>query len=103
MEEVLKTEQTAVAATDPEHGENESLREHDATAIPDSSIQTRWQVLANKLEMFTGAEARGIERVDESFRSGKNSLRDYFNMAVIWFSVNLTVIFKSRICLLSWC
>jgi hypothetical protein len=94
MEE-MKTEQNVVATIDPGHGE--SVQEHDATAIPDSSIQTRWQVLANKLEGFTGAEARGIERVDESFRTGNNSLRDYFNMAVIWFSVNLTVGNLSRL------
>ena len=91
MEEVFKTQQNAVAISDSENGNTESLQHHNATAIPDSSIQTRWQIMANKLESFTGVEARGIERVDESFRKGKTSFRDYFNMAVIWFSVNLTV------------
>ncbi|OJJ43911.1 hypothetical protein ASPZODRAFT_154396 [Penicilliopsis zonata CBS 506.65] len=37
-----------------------------------------------------GLEARGIERVPESLRSHEASLRDYVQIALIWFSSNLT-------------
>ncbi|KAI1334270.1 hypothetical protein F5Y15DRAFT_295026 [Xylariaceae sp. FL0016] len=62
----------------------------DATAIPEDLIVNRWQRLANKLINFVGAEARGIERVDESLRVGKVSATDYYNMGSYWFSANLT-------------
>src|ERR1700761_7278576 len=63
----------------------------DAMAIPSSMVTTKWQRLANKLEASSGAEARGIERVDESMRRGRLGLKDYWHMTTIWFSINLTV------------
>lgn len=63
----------------------------DATAIPDDFVTNRWQREANKLIGFVGAEARGIERVDDVFRMGRIALKDYFSMTIVWFSVNLTV------------
>ncbi|KAK3322000.1 hypothetical protein B0H66DRAFT_619333 [Apodospora peruviana] len=62
----------------------------DIIAIPDTYVTNRWQRFANKVEKLTGAEARGIEQVDESLRQGKTSLRQYWDMCQIWFSVNLT-------------
>lgn len=62
----------------------------DATAIPDDLVTNKWQVLANKLIGFIGAEARGVERVDESLRTKRTEWKDYYEMTSIWFSVNLT-------------
>jgi hypothetical protein len=64
---------------------------HDATAIPDDLVVNRWQRYANNFVKFTGAEARGVERIDESLRTTKMTLGEYYNMASVWFSVNLTV------------
>jgi hypothetical protein len=77
--------------SDPEHATVKDTDEVDAMAIPAFMITNKWQRLANKLELRSGAEARGIERVDESLRMGKTTAKDYFNMGTIWFSVNLTV------------
>jgi hypothetical protein len=63
----------------------------DATAIPDNLVANKWQRYANNFVQFIGAEARGVERIDESLRTAKMTLGDYYNMASIWFSVNLTV------------
>lgn len=63
----------------------------DATAIPDDFITNTWQRQANRLIGFIGAEARGVERVDEAFRVARLAVRDYVSMTVVWFSVNLTV------------
>ncbi|RDW91817.1 hypothetical protein BP5796_01211 [Coleophoma crateriformis] len=62
----------------------------DATAIPDDFITNKWQRKANELIGLAGAEARGIERVDEIFRTGRLALKDYFSLTIVWFSVNLT-------------
>jgi hypothetical protein len=77
--------------SDPENVAIKDVGEVDAMAIPAFMITNKWQRLANKLELRSGAEARGIERVDESLRMGKTTAKDYFNMSTIWFSVNLTV------------
>lgn len=63
----------------------------DVTAIPEDEVTNNWQRLANKLGAIIGAEARGIERVDESLRLAKTTLKEYYETAAIWFSVNLTV------------
>jgi hypothetical protein len=76
--------------SDPENVAIKDVGE-DSMAIPAFMITNKWQRLANKLELRSGAEARGIERVDESLRLGKASAKDYFNISTIWFSVNLTV------------
>lgn len=68
---------------------------HDATAIPDDLVVNRWQRYANNFVKFIGAEARGVERIDDSLRTTKMTLGEYYNMASVWFSVNLTV---SRMC-----
>ena len=84
--------------SDPENVAAEEMGEVDAMAIPAFMITNKWQRLANKLELRSGAEARGIERVDKLLRMGKLTARDYFNMSTIWFSVNLTVFsFQLRI------
>jgi hypothetical protein len=77
--------------SDPENVAIKDVGEVDAMAIPAFMITNKWQRLANKLELRSGAEARGIERVDESLRMGKTTAKDYFNISTIWFSVNLTV------------
>ena len=77
---------------DPENGAVDEIGEVDAMAIPSFMVKNRWQRLANKWERSSGAEARGIERVDDSLRTGFNTASDYFHMTTIWFSVNLTVI-----------
>jgi hypothetical protein len=63
----------------------------DATAIPGDFVTNKWQRKANHLIGSLGAEARGIERVDESLRMGRIALKDYCSMTIVWFSVNLTV------------
>jgi hypothetical protein len=80
-----------ISISDPENVAIKDVGEVDAMAIPAFMITNKWQRLANKLELRAGAEARGIERVDESLRMGKTTAKDYFNMSTIWFSVNLTV------------
>jgi hypothetical protein len=78
--------------SDPENVSTDvEVGETNAFAIPTYMITNKWQRLANKLEVSSGVEARGIERVNESLRMGRNTLRDYFKMTEIWFSVNLTV------------
>jgi hypothetical protein len=77
--------------SDPENIVVKDMGEVDAMAIPAFMITNKWQRLANRLELRSGAEARGIERVGESLRMGKTTAKDYFNMSTIWFSVNLTV------------
>jgi hypothetical protein len=80
------------AFSDPENvpvvGESSEL---DPMAIPTYMISNKWQRWANKIGGNSGAEARGIERVDDALRTGMNTARDYFKMTEIWFSVNLTV------------
>ena len=78
--------------SDPENAamEDESS-EVDPMASPSHLITNEWQRWANKIEGSSGAEARGIERVDDALRMGKITARDYFKMTEIWFSVNLTV------------
>jgi hypothetical protein len=80
----------SVSSPSLRHDSDEEGGELDALAIPAFMVKTKWQRLANKLEAASGAEARGIERVDESMRLGKTSARDYLNMATTWFSINLT-------------
>lgn len=70
--------------------------EVDVTAIPEDEVTNKWQQFANKLTGLVGAEARGIERVDESLRTAKTPLKSYYDMAAIWFSVNLTVRFPPQ-------
>jgi hypothetical protein len=83
--------------SDPENAAVKDTDEIDAMATPAFMIINKWQRLANKLELRSGAEARGIERVDEPLRMGKTTAKDYFNMSTIWFSVNLTV-FPFHLC-----
>jgi hypothetical protein len=77
--------------SDPEEVAMEEVGEMDAIAIPDHLITNKWQRLASKFELKSGAEARGIERVNSSMRCGNTTFRDYLDMAIIWFSVNLTI------------
>lgn len=76
---------------DEEEAVTGTYHDVDATAIPDDLVTNSLQRHANRLIKLIGAEARGIERVDESLRTQKTSLRGYWDMATIWFSVNLTV------------
>ena len=62
----------------------------DPTAIPSNLVTNKWQQMANKLISLIGAEARGVERVDESLRLPRTTLRHYHEMTMIWFSINLT-------------
>ncbi|RMZ89969.1 hypothetical protein DV736_g2802, partial [Chaetothyriales sp. CBS 134916] len=83
-------EEEAIASSRPtstslKHGEI------NVTAIPEDEVTNQWQRLANQLTSRVGAEARGIERVDESLRTTKTPLKSYYEMTAIWFSVNLTV------------
>ena len=82
----------SASLSDPESVpiEDESF-EVDPMAIPAYMITNKWQRWANKIEGSSGAEARGIERVDDALRKGRNTARDYLKMTEIWFSVNLTV------------
>ncbi|KAF9888256.1 hypothetical protein FE257_008825 [Aspergillus nanangensis] len=64
--------------------------ENDATAIPESMVSNKFLQWANNLVRNTGAEARGIERVDEALRTAKVALSQYVKMAFVWFSTNLT-------------
>lgn len=77
--------------SDEEEAVTGTYHDVDATAIPDDLVTNSLQRRANRLIKLIGAEARGIERVDESLRTQKTSLRGYWDMATIWFSVNLTV------------
>lgn len=65
--------------------------EAGATAIPDSMVSNKLLHWANILVRLTGAEARGIERVEESLRTAKVTVKGYIDMGLMWFSVNLTV------------
>lgn len=67
---------------DPEAQEGNT----DETGWSDNVLY-RW---VQRFEKLAGAEARGIERVPESLRSHKVALADYVQMAIIWFSANLT-------------
>lgn len=55
--------------------------------IPATSRFKRWN---NKIENLAGFEARGIVRVPPEERHAE-SLNGYLQMALIWFSVNLSV------------
>ncbi|PNS15025.1 Purine-cytosine permease fcyB [Sphaceloma murrayae] len=83
----------AISAVTPpslHSGDLKDVPTADAFAIPDELVTNRWQSLANNLIGSLGAEARGIERVDETLRLSPTSLRDYVDLTSIWFSVNLT-------------
>ena len=80
------------SSASPEVLENGSVHagEVNATAIPEELVTNKWQQFANRLIGLIGAEARGIERVDDALRTGRTSLRAYYEMASMWFSINLT-------------
>ncbi|KAI1102497.1 hypothetical protein F4804DRAFT_343204 [Jackrogersella minutella] len=54
--------------------------------------RSRLEKLANRLDELIGVEARGIQQVPESMRSGKPTAKDYFWMWSIWFSANCTAV-----------
>lgn len=81
-----------VESNDPSQSTGQVLDiDPDATAIPEPLVSNKLLQWANKLVQSTGAEARGIERVDEALRTSKVGLSQYFAMASSWFSINLTV------------
>ena len=51
------------------------------------NIAQRW---VDRLESLAGLEARGVERVPEEARARMVTTGDYLQMAMVWFSVNLT-------------
>ena len=91
MEDAIDKEASASSTSPEENDKSVPLEYMDATAIPEDFVTNRWQVLANRLIGFIGAEARGIERVDETLRMARTEMSDYYDMTSIWFSVNLTV------------
>lgn len=62
---------------------------HEGT-YTDIPAPNTFQRYVNKLESLAGVEARGIERVTEEERVTKTRLADYLQMALIWFSSNIT-------------
>ncbi|KAL7626546.1 Vitamin B6 transporter [Parahypoxylon ruwenzoriense] len=50
----------------------------------------RLERLANKFDKLFGIEARGIQQVPESMRTGDPTARDYLQMLSIWLSANCT-------------
>ncbi|KAI1384264.1 putative vitamin B6 transporter [Hypoxylon trugodes] len=52
----------------------------------------RLEKLANRFDKIFGVEARGIQHVPESMRTGKPTVRDYVRMWSIWFSANCTAV-----------
>ncbi|KKY16823.1 putative vitamin b6 [Phaeomoniella chlamydospora] len=90
MEDAIDKEASASSTSPEENDKSVPLEYMDATAIPEDFVTNRWQVLANRLIGFIGAEARGIERVDETLRMARTEMSDYYDMTSIWFSVNLT-------------
>ncbi|KAI4129155.1 MAG: hypothetical protein LQ347_003895 [Umbilicaria vellea] len=60
---------------------------HHNSLYPRTNALQRW---AYKLEGLAGVEARGIERVPESLRAKETTFADYAQIALIWFSANIT-------------
>ena len=67
--------------------DTETTEGHHETIALSNNVLYRW---AAYLEKLAGAESRGIERVSELMRPGKVTADDYIQMALIWFSTNLT-------------
>jgi hypothetical protein len=61
----------------------DEVSELDPKAIQSYLITNKWQRWANKIEGSSGAEARGIEIVDDAMRVGRLNCRDYFKMTEI--------------------
>ena len=69
---VYEDKPRSVSSPSLHNASDEELGEVDAMAIPAAMVKTKWQRMANNLEAASGAEARGIERVEESMRMGRS-------------------------------
>ncbi|KIW98094.1 uncharacterized protein Z519_01678 [Cladophialophora bantiana CBS 173.52] len=61
-----------------------------AEALGDGGPKTSWQKFANWMETRTSVEVRGIERMPECSRQRKVSMKDFFQIGIVWFSANCT-------------
>jgi len=66
-----------------------SPRDHDTTSIEEESTlsETKLSLLARRLEILTGIEARGIHRVRENEKSAKTTL-SFMQIVLLWLSIN---------------
>ncbi|OQU95403.1 hypothetical protein CLAIMM_01621 [Cladophialophora immunda] len=78
----MHADQRPVDSSLPELGTMEGLG--------NSAPRTSWQKFANWMETRANVEARGIERVPESSRQRKVSMKDLFQIGIVWFSANCT-------------